>query len=254
MFFESATICVRNSLTTQTTAASPTWAQGCTRSSDHLPYPFLCKCCPTDPRCEGQATCKPLSWEVTFSHVQGSAGRVCVPRLGVVPGSAVKIRSVRHNNHRHAFEVTTWRGRFTLPYSKADPIPTAVDPIVDVLVDGELGREGFTYRLASGLEGSVHVEQVLEYNQDPGYMRDLLLYRLTLEAKRQVDESPLAKREIIRRLGTSPAQFYRLLDPTNYRKSVDKVLALLHVLDCEVDLVVRRSDRNNSLPEAVHTS
>ena len=157
----------------------------------------------------------------------------------------MKIRSVRQNNHKHAFEVMTWRGQFTLPYSKVHPIPTTADPIVDVLVDAELGREGFTYRLTSGLVGSIHVEQVLEYNQDPGYMRDLLLYQLTLEAAKRVDECPLAKREIIRRLGTSPAQFYRLLDPTNYRKSVDKVLALLHVLDCEVDLFVRAKGGGN---------
>ncbi|MGB3941492.1 MAG: hypothetical protein WBK96_08375 [Candidatus Manganitrophaceae bacterium] len=47
--------------------------------------------------------------------------------------------------------------------------------------------------------------------------------------------SSLSKREIILRLGTSATQFYRLLDTTNYRKSVDQ----LHVLDCDVDLVVR---------------
>ena len=32
---------------------------------------------------------------------------------------------------------------------------------------------------------------------------------------------------------------YRLLDQTNYRKSMDQVLSLLTVLDCDVDLVVR---------------
>lgn len=32
---------------------------------------------------------------------------------------------------------------------------------------------------------------------------------------------------------------YRLLDQTNYRKSLDQLLLLLHVLDCEVDLIVR---------------
>jgi hypothetical protein len=51
--------------------------------------------------------------------------------------------------------------------------------------------------------------------------------------------SPLSKREIVRRLGTSAAQLYRLLDQTNYRKSVDQLLALLQVLNCDVDLVVR---------------
>jgi hypothetical protein len=85
----------------------------------------------------------------------------------------------------------------------------------------------------------VHVEEVLEYNQDPDYLRDLLLYRLTLEAQGRIATIPLARREIIRRLGTSPAQLYRLLDQTNYRKSVDQMLRLLQVLDCDVDLVVR---------------
>ena len=80
---------------------------------------------------------------------------------------------------------------------------------------------------------------MLEYNQDPTCLRDALLYRLTIEAQRRVEASALSKREIIRRLGTSATQFYRLIDSTNYRKSVDQLLTLLHVLDCDVDLVVR---------------
>ena len=93
--------------------------------------------------------------------------------------------------------------------------------------------------MESGQEGTVHIDQVLEYNQDPSYLRDALLYKLTIEARKRVDSSPLSRREIIRRLGTSATQFYRLLDPTNYRKSIDQLLGLLNVLDCEVDLVLR---------------
>jgi len=151
----------------------------------------------------------------------------------------MKIRSVSYNNRRKVFEVATSRRRFLLPYAKSDPRPTADDPVREVCIDDELGREGFTYLLESGEEGTVHVDQVLEYNQDTGYMRDLLLYKLTLEAQKRLETSSLSKREIIRRLGTSPAQFYRLLDQTNYRKSIDKLLHLLHVLECDVDLVVR---------------
>lgn len=151
----------------------------------------------------------------------------------------MKIRSVRNNNRKRAFEVGTWRQPYLFPYSKACPPPTTDDPVAKVAIDEELGREAFTYKLASGEEGTVHIEQVLDYNQDPGYLRDLLLYKLTIEAQKRMEESNLSKREIIRRLGTSPAQFYRLLDSTNYRKSVDKVLFLLHVLDCDIDLVVR---------------
>jgi hypothetical protein len=32
---------------------------------------------------------------------------------------------------------------------------------------------------------------------------------------------------------------YRLLDQTSYRKSVDQLFSLLHILDCDVDLLVR---------------
>ena len=150
----------------------------------------------------------------------------------------MKIDSVAHNNRKKAFVVEASGQTYLFPYAKADPQPSASDRIAEIAVDPELGGEGFTYVLESGAEGTVHVEQVLEYNQDPGYLRDQLLYRLTLEAQKRIETSPLSKREIIRRLKTSPAQLYRLLDQTNYRKSVDQVLALLHVLDCDVDLVV----------------
>ena len=151
----------------------------------------------------------------------------------------MKIRSVTRNNRKKIFEVRAATKTLVFPFSKADPIPTTQDPITELSVDTEAGREAFTFMLHSGRTGTVHAEQVLEYNQDPAYLRDLLLYRLTLEAQKRIAKSPLSKREIMRRLGTSAAQLYRLLDQTNYRKSVDQVLALLQVLNCEVDLVVR---------------
>lgn len=151
----------------------------------------------------------------------------------------MKIKSVKANNRRKAFEVKTHSRALAFPYIKAEPRPSVDDPVESASVDKELGREAFVYELKSGAEGTIHIDQVLEYNQDPGYLRDLLLYRLTLEAQKRVEESSLSKREIIRRLGTSAAQFYRLLDQTNYRKSVDQVLNLLHVLDCDVDVIVR---------------
>ncbi|MBA2304978.1 MAG: XRE family transcriptional regulator [Acidobacteria bacterium] len=151
----------------------------------------------------------------------------------------MKIRTVRHNNRKKLFEVRTSTRTLVFPFSKAEPTPTTEDPITELFVDPEAGREAFTYVLGSGRTGTVHVEQALEYNQDPTYLRDLLLYQLTLEAQKRIAESPLSKREIVRRLGTSAAQLYRLLDQTNYRKSVDQVLSLLQVLNCQVDLVVR---------------
>jgi len=151
----------------------------------------------------------------------------------------MKIRRVRANNRKRAFEVALANKILLFPYSKAEPAPTQEDPVKRVFPDDEAAREAFTYALQSGHTGTVHVEEVLEYNRDPKYLRDLLLYRLTLEAQKRIDTSRLSKREIIRRLGTSAAQLYRLLDQENYRKSVDQLLSLLQVLDCDVDLVVR---------------
>ena len=115
----------------------------------------------------------------------------------------MKIRSVRHNNRKKTFEIRTSSKRLVFPFSKADPTPTIKDPVGEIFVDDEAGREAFTYLLNSGRTGTVHVEQVLEYNRDPSYLRNLLLYRLTIEAQKRVAASPLSKREIMRRLGTS---------------------------------------------------
>ena len=72
-----------------------------------------------------------------------------------------------------------------------------------------------------------------------GYLREALLYQLTIEAQQRLGVSPLSRREIARRMETSAAQVCRLLDQTNTRKSVDEVLRLLGVLECEVQVSVR---------------
>src|SRR3989338_6360317 len=151
----------------------------------------------------------------------------------------MKIRAVQYNNRKKAFDVRLAGKPLAFPYAKSEPAPSAADPVRRVFVDPEVGREGFTYELRSGRTGTVHVEQVLEYNEDPSHLRDLLLYKLTLEAQKRIETSPLARREIVRRLGTSAAQLFRLLNQTNYRKSIDQLVALLRVLECDVDLVVR---------------
>lgn len=155
----------------------------------------------------------------------------------------MKIRGVKPNNHKRAFEVTVSKGVLPMPYSKVDPSPTKTDPVVRVYADQDFGREAFTYLLESGAEGSVHVDSVLEYNEDPAYMRDLLLYKLTVAAQKCMQASPLSQREITRRARTSPAQIQRLLDVDNRSKSVDKLVVLLGAMDCEVELTVHPAKR-----------
>jgi hypothetical protein len=159
----------------------------------------------------------------------------------------MKVRSVAFNNRRKGFDVRIGPKAYWFPYARLDPRPTRLDPVDSASVDPEIAREGFSYSLRSGRGGTVHADQVLDYNRDPGYLRDLLRYQLAVEARRRAAASPLSRREIIRRLGTSPAQFYRLLDQTNTRTSVDQLVTLLCVLDCGVEMKVRTRVRTSEV-------
>jgi hypothetical protein len=163
----------------------------------------------------------------------------------------MKITKVLPNSDKKAFEVDTRGGRYVFPYAVVRPTPTQEDGVVSVCVDDEMDREGFVYELASGDEGTVHIDHVLEYNKDPGYMADMLLYNLTLYAQEAVKKSELSTREVIKRLGMSPAQFARLLDQTNYRKSMRQLLVLLHILNYKVDVVLKSQGSRGESVELV---
>ena len=151
----------------------------------------------------------------------------------------MKIRRATVNNRKAQLELTAGSGKvFPVPYARLDPRPTPKNRIREAYVDKELGREAVTYVLESGDEGSVHIDHALEYNQDPRYLAELLIHQLTVEARRRVDRSGLSRRELARRLSTSVPQLYRLLDPANTRKSLGQLVGLLHLLDCDVQLVV----------------
>jgi len=153
----------------------------------------------------------------------------------------MKIHSLNADNRKREFVLVTETGaRYAFPYAQCSPPPSPGNRLSEAFIDDELANEAFTYRLQSGEEGSVHLEQVLEYNEEPEYLAELLLYRLSLEAKNRIEKSKLSRRQIARQLNTSVPQLYRLLDPANTNKSMKQLVALLHVLDCDVDLVVRR--------------
>ncbi len=151
----------------------------------------------------------------------------------------MKVRQIQWNNRRRSFTVRLGRKDYEFPYNRLEIRPEPGNPVVEGWIDEELGREAFSYRLKDGREGSVHADHVLEVNRDPGYLAELILYRLSVEAGRRIEQDGWSRRDLIRRLGTSPAQYYRLLDPTNKRKSLNQLLSLLQVLGCDVDVVVK---------------
>jgi hypothetical protein len=153
----------------------------------------------------------------------------------------LKIRRVIVNQRKAQLEVVVANGAvYPLPFSQLSPRPSSTNRVRDAYPDKELAKEALTYVLESGAEGSVHIDAVLEYNQDPHTMSELLLHELTVQARTRIEKSGLSRREIARRLGTSLPQLYRLLDSANTTKSLNQMIALLHVLGCEVSLVVKR--------------
>lgn len=151
----------------------------------------------------------------------------------------MRIKKVVANNRKAQLELTVTSGKmYPFPYARLEVPPTPDNKIQNIYIDHELADQGVTYTLASGEEGSLIIEQALEYNQDPTYVSKMFLYELTLKAEEYFKKSGLSKREVARRLNTSVPQVYRLLDSNNLKKNISQMIALLNVLNCNVEVVV----------------
>src|SRR3990167_6639950 len=147
----------------------------------------------------------------------------------------MKIKKATVNNRKKRIEIETTQGSYALPFSRLELKPQSHDRIKEIYVDRDLGGKAVTYILDSGQEDSVHMDAFLDFNKDPSFLREVAIHQLTISANKLIQKSGLSKQEIIRRLRTSPSQLYRLLDPSNYRKSIDEMLRLLSVLGCTVE-------------------
>ena len=98
------------------------------------------------------------------------------------------MRQVDINNRKARLEITTSAGNMLpFPYAKLDPRPTPRDRVCEAFPDAELAKEGVTYVLESGAEGSLHIDDILEYNEDPRQLSEILMHRLTVEARKRID-------------------------------------------------------------------
>ena len=147
----------------------------------------------------------------------------------------MKIKKVAVNNRKKMIEIETTQSSYSLPFSRLRLKPEPNDRIKEIYVDRDLGNKGVTYVLDSGQEDSIHMDAFLDFNKDTRFLRETALHQLTVSANHLIQKSGLSKQEIIRRLRTSPSQLYRLIDPSNYQKSIDEMLRLLAVLGCTVE-------------------
>ena len=151
----------------------------------------------------------------------------------------MKILRILTNNKKKSFCLQTRKGPYEYTFSRLKVKPSSADPVVRVYPDHDLGDEGFTYALKSGREDTIHIDSVLEYNRDPDYLCELLLHELTVQAIEAIESSKISKREIARKLKTSPRQLYRLLDPAFYGKTINQMVRLLHAAGRSVEVKIK---------------
>jgi hypothetical protein len=146
----------------------------------------------------------------------------------------MKIKRVLAHEKKKAFLVQIGTKSYEVPFSAFSLVPTKRDPLTSVTVDADLGGQGFTFRLRSGKEETMLLEQILDMHHDPEVARKRTLYELTCLAQDTAQRSKLTKRAIARRLSCTPTHLYRLLDQTFYGKTIDQMVKLLSVLGVEL--------------------
>lgn len=141
-----------------------------------------------------------------------------------------KFKSARHDNKKRLFNLEYSSGlKIECPYS-ALGIKGAV---VEASPDNESGRHSFYFDLENGVREFVPFDQPLHIVQNPEYVRQQTLYEVTKQLNVFIQKSKIPKRELARRLKTSLSQLSRLLDTTNYKKELSRLIELAAMLNYE---------------------
>lgn len=69
--------------------------------------------------------------------------------------------------------------------------------------------------------------------QNPEYVKEQTLYQMTKRINQFIASEKISKRELARRLNTSMSQLSRLLDTSNYRKELSRLIEIATILDYE---------------------
>lgn len=149
----------------------------------------------------------------------------------------MKVTSVKIDSRKRELLITAGRKEFRYPLA----FVSSGDVVVAAAGDEETGNEAITCVMASGQTLTIHLDEIRAQLGDADYLRQQMLYDMTLQAQKSVREKRVAKRALCRMLQTSPAQVYRLLDQTCYSKTVDQMLRLLQALGCEVKLEISQA-------------
>lgn len=141
-----------------------------------------------------------------------------------------KFKTVVHDNKKRMFHLEYTSGlKIECPYSALG----IKKLVVDAAPDKESGCHSFYFDLENGGREFVPFDQPLHIVQNPEYVRQQTLYEVTKQLNEFIKKSKVSKRELARRLGTSLSQLSRLLDTTNYKKELSRLIELAAMLNYE---------------------
>ncbi len=141
-----------------------------------------------------------------------------------------KFKHVTFDNKKRVFHLEYTSGlKIDCPYSAL-----GIDKKVTAAAsDNEAGDHSFYFILESGKQEYVPYDQPLYIAQVPEYAKEQALYQMTKTINEFIRKERVSKRELARRLHTSTSQLSRLLDTTNYKKELSRLIEIAAMLNYE---------------------
>ncbi len=141
-----------------------------------------------------------------------------------------KFKLVRFNNKKKVFHLTYTSGlEIECPYSAL----SIEKNVIEAGPDKEVGNHCFYFILEDGEKDYITHDQPLYIIRHPDYVREEVLYNVTVELQHIIVLKKIPKRELARRLNTSVTQVNRLLDQTNYNKDLSRLIEIATIIGYE---------------------
>lgn len=141
-----------------------------------------------------------------------------------------KFKKVAFDNKKRVFILEYTSGlKVDCPYSCLG----IKGKIIEAGSDVEVGHHSFYFVTENGKKDFVPYDQPLHIVQNPEYVKHQTLYEVTKQLNGLIEKAKVPKRELARRLGTSLSQLARLLDATNYKKELSRLIELAVMLNYE---------------------
>ena len=141
-----------------------------------------------------------------------------------------KLKRAECDNKKKVFHLEYTSGlKIECPYSSLG-IKTK---IIEAGPDDDDGHHSFYFIPDHGKKNFVPFDQPLHIVQNPEYIKQQTLYEVTKQLNVFIEKEKVSKRELARRLSTSMSQIIRLLDTTNYKKELSRLIEIAAMLNYE---------------------